>query len=126
MTVRGVNVTITPAILNNIVGSSPDVDPLSMVQWTKHNGKKYHQSLPYAHMLREVRVWLKNVIKCLIPGLHYMDITRDRICLVYALMTAIELNIGAVLKLAMQKTRVYKRRMYAFGCLITRLCRAAL
>uniref|UniRef100_M1E0T2 Uncharacterized protein n=1 Tax=Solanum tuberosum TaxID=4113 RepID=M1E0T2_SOLTU len=77
MNARGVDVTITPAVLNDIVGTSPDVDPLSMVQWTKHSGKTYHQSLPYAHMLREAYVWVKIVMPSLISGLHYTDITRE-------------------------------------------------
>ncbi|KAG5599840.1 hypothetical protein H5410_031210 [Solanum commersonii] len=98
--VRGVDVTSTPTVLNDTVGTSLDADPLaltrlnihppyrairdtlcgpqSMLQWTKHSRKRYHQSLPYAHMLREDHVWLKIVIHCLIPGLHYTNITRDR------------------------------------------------
>uniref|UniRef100_M1DNW2 Putative plant transposon protein domain-containing protein n=1 Tax=Solanum tuberosum TaxID=4113 RepID=M1DNW2_SOLTU len=79
-----------------------------MAQWTKHSGNRYHQSRPYAHMLREKHVWLKVVMNCLIPGIHYTDITRDRVCLVYALMTGTELNIGAILKSAMRKARVHK------------------
>ncbi|KAG5619828.1 hypothetical protein H5410_005046 [Solanum commersonii] len=39
----------------------------------------------------------------LIPGLHYTDITRDRVCLVYALITSSELNIGAIIKSSMWK-----------------------
>ncbi|KAG5630250.1 hypothetical protein H5410_001967 [Solanum commersonii] len=50
--------------------------PRSMVKWTKHSGKRYHQSIPYAQMLRETQVWLDIVMNYLIPGLHYMDITR--------------------------------------------------
>ncbi|KAG5630183.1 hypothetical protein H5410_001900 [Solanum commersonii] len=69
-----------------------------MAQWTKHSEKRYHQSLPYAHMLRETRIWLKVVMNCLIPVLHYTDITRDRVCLLYVLMTGTELNIRALLK----------------------------
>uniref|UniRef100_M1DJS0 Putative plant transposon protein domain-containing protein n=1 Tax=Solanum tuberosum TaxID=4113 RepID=M1DJS0_SOLTU len=75
-------------------------------------------------MLRETRVCLEIVMNCLISGLHYTDITRDRACLVYALMTATELNIRAVLKSAMRKAWVYKGHMYDFGGLITRMCRA--
>ncbi|KAG5599587.1 hypothetical protein H5410_030957, partial [Solanum commersonii] len=30
--------------------------PRSMVKWTKHNAKRYHQSLPCAHMLEKARV----------------------------------------------------------------------
>uniref|UniRef100_M1DTB3 Uncharacterized protein n=1 Tax=Solanum tuberosum TaxID=4113 RepID=M1DTB3_SOLTU len=50
-----------------------------MVQWTKHSGKRYHQSLPYAHMLRETRVWLKVVMNYQISRFHYTNITRDKL-----------------------------------------------
>ncbi|KAG5591343.1 hypothetical protein H5410_041857 [Solanum commersonii] len=93
--------------------------PQSMAQWTKHSGKRYHQSLPYAHMLRDTHVWLKVVMNYLISGLHYTDITRYRVCLVYALMTSTELIIGAILKFAM-----HKGHMYAFGGLIMKMCHA--
>ncbi|KAH0729728.1 hypothetical protein KY290_000857 [Solanum tuberosum] len=96
-----------------------------MAQWTKHSGKRYHKSLPYAHMLRETCVWLKVVMKYLIPSLYYIDITRDRVCLVYALMTGMELNIGAIIKSSMRKDRVHKGNRYAFGGLITKMCRVA-
>uniref|UniRef100_M1DF52 Uncharacterized protein n=1 Tax=Solanum tuberosum TaxID=4113 RepID=M1DF52_SOLTU len=61
--VRGVDVILTPAVLNEIIGTSPDADPLvltglnirppyraiqhtlcgpqSMVQWSRHSGKRY-------------------------------------------------------------------------------------
>ncbi|KAG5575871.1 hypothetical protein H5410_056005, partial [Solanum commersonii] len=147
MTVRGVIVTITPAVLNDIMGTSPNAEPLvltglnvrppyrairhtlcgpqAMVQWTKHSGKQYHQSLPYAHLLREARVWLKIMMHYLILGLHYTYINQDRVCLVYALMTAADVNIGAVLKSAIRKARVHKGRRSAFGGLITKLCHVA-
>uniref|UniRef100_M1DK78 Putative plant transposon protein domain-containing protein n=1 Tax=Solanum tuberosum TaxID=4113 RepID=M1DK78_SOLTU len=94
----------------------------SMTQWTKHSGKRYHKSLPYAHIMRETRVWLKVVMNCLILDLHYTYITRDRVCLVYALITGMELNIGAIIKSSMRKSRVHKEHMYAFGGLITKMC----
>ncbi|KAK4723484.1 hypothetical protein R3W88_026263 [Solanum pinnatisectum] len=72
--------------------------PQSMAQWTKHSGKRYHKSFPYTYMLRETHVWLKVVMNCLILGLHYMDITHDR-------------------------ARVHKGHNYAFGGLITKICR---
>ncbi|KAH0655763.1 hypothetical protein KY285_030645 [Solanum tuberosum] len=147
VTVRGRNVPITPTCINDIIGTPQDIDPLvltgliirpsyqairhtmcgpqSMAQWTNHDGNRYHQSLPYTHTLRETRVWLKVVMNCLIPGLHYIDITRDRVCLVYALMTGMELNIGAIVKFSMRKSRVHKGHKYAFGGLITKLCRVA-
>ncbi|KAG5571633.1 hypothetical protein H5410_061399 [Solanum commersonii] len=49
---------------------------------------------------------------------------RDRVCLVYALMAGMELNIGAIIKSFMRKARVHKGHMYAFGGLITKMCRA--
>ncbi|KAG5620101.1 hypothetical protein H5410_005319 [Solanum commersonii] len=88
--VCGKNVPITPTSINDILGTPQDTDPLvltrlsirppyqaichmlcglqSMVHWTKHSGKRYHKPLPYAHMLREIHVWLKVVMNCLIPG----------------------------------------------------------
>ncbi|KAG5595501.1 hypothetical protein H5410_036733 [Solanum commersonii] len=124
----GVNVPITPVGIDDILGTTKHIDPLvltelnirppnqairhtlcgpqSMVKWTKQSGKRYHQSLSYAHIFREGRVWLKIVMNFLIPGLHYKDITRDRIFLDYAMMTATELNIGVVLKSAMRKAKL--------------------
>ncbi|KAG5611464.1 hypothetical protein H5410_022745 [Solanum commersonii] len=49
---------------------------------------------------------------CFIPGLHYTEVTRDRICLVYALMKDVPISIGAVLKSAMRKARVHRGRRY--------------
>jgi len=64
-------------------------------------------------------------MNCLIPGLHYTDITRDRVCLVYALMTGMKLNIEAIIKSSMRKDRVDKGNRYGFGGLITKMCRVA-
>lgn len=51
-----------------------------------------------------------------------MEVTYDRICLVYAFITRIELKIGVVLKSKMRKPRAHKGRRYTFGGLITKLC----
>jgi len=139
-------VTLTPAVPYDILGmddTNPMVltglnihppyqairhtlcGPLSMVRWTKYSLKRFHKSLPYAHMVREAQVWLKIVMHILIPRLHYTNITSDRACLVYALMTTTELNIGAILKSAMRKACVHKVCKYAFGDLITHLCCSA-
>lgn len=56
---------------------------------------------------------MKVVMNCLIPGLHYTDITRKRACF-YALMTEMELNVRAILKYVMRKERVHKGHGYAF------------
>ncbi|KAG5591112.1 hypothetical protein H5410_041626 [Solanum commersonii] len=139
--VQGVDVTFTPTVLNDIVrtvantkslvltvlrasindiaGTATDTNlsvltelnihpsyqairhtlygPRSMVRWTKHNSKR----------------------------LHYIDIIHERLCLVYALMTNTKLKIGAILKSSMRKTHVHRGRMYAFGGLITCVCRSA-
>jgi len=76
-------------------------------------------------MNRKARVWLKIIMNCFIPGLHYTEVTRDRVCLVYALMKDVPISIGAVLKSAMRKARVHRGRRYVFGGLITNLCRRA-
>lgn len=85
-----------------------------MAQWTHHNRKRYHKTLSYAHMLRETHLWLKFVMNYLIPGLHYSNITREHVCLEYALMMNTDINIGAIIKLAMRKARVNKGHRYAF------------
>lgn len=90
----------------------------SISKWIWHGHHSYHQSYPYAHMNREVKVWLEIVMNCLIPGLHYMEVTHDRACLVYALMTRLLINTGVLLK-----SRVHWGRRYAFSRLIIRLCR---
>ncbi|KAH0712429.1 hypothetical protein KY289_008388 [Solanum tuberosum] len=97
----------------------------STAKWIRHGHRGYHQSYPYAHMNREARVWLKMVMNCLIPGLHFTEVTRDRVCLVYALIKDLPINVGAVLKSAMRKARVHRGQRYAFGGLITNLCRRA-
>ncbi|KAG5606523.1 hypothetical protein H5410_028015 [Solanum commersonii] len=57
-------------------------------------------------------------MNCLILGIHYTNITRDRMCLVYALMIGIELNIGVIVKSAMRKTWVHKgHSMYGLDML---------
>lgn len=73
-------------------------------------------------MLHETRVWLKIMMNYLIPNLHYTDITPDRVCLVYALMTETKLNIGAIIKSTTRKARLHKGHKYAFGGIITKLC----
>lgn len=55
-------------------------------------------------------------------GLHFTGIVRDRVSLVYALMTTAEVNIGVVYNSSMRKGQVYR---YAFGGLITELCKRA-
>lgn len=51
-------------------------------------------------------------MNCLIP----------RVCLVYALMKGIYINVAAVLKSTMRKAKVHQGRRYAFSGLIMRLC----
>uniref|UniRef100_M1D8X4 Putative plant transposon protein domain-containing protein n=1 Tax=Solanum tuberosum TaxID=4113 RepID=M1D8X4_SOLTU len=146
VTVRGVEVQLTPSTINQLLGTadspadvltainiSPPYQQIrhalsgaqSTAKWIRHGHRGYHQSYPYAHMNREARVWLKMVMNCLIPGLHFTEVTRDRVCLVYALMKDLPINVGAVLKSAMRKARVHRGRRYAFGGLITNLCRRA-
>ncbi|KAK4706776.1 hypothetical protein R3W88_033685 [Solanum pinnatisectum] len=59
-------------------------------------------------MNQEARVWLKIVMNYLILGLHFTEVTRDRVCLVYALMKDLPINVGTVLKSAMRKARVHR------------------
>ncbi|KAG5580099.1 hypothetical protein H5410_050726 [Solanum commersonii] len=107
---------------------------MEMVVWlaTIANGWERARRVQLAHGTRVLTqlgagcrshfMTVRGVNKPITPvGLYYTDITWDRIFSVYALMTAIELHIGVVLKLAMRKGRVHKGHMYAFGGLITRM-----
>uniref|UniRef100_M1DIP7 Putative plant transposon protein domain-containing protein n=1 Tax=Solanum tuberosum TaxID=4113 RepID=M1DIP7_SOLTU len=131
VTVRGVEVSLTPSAINQILGTADapsdvltgiNINPpyqqirhalcgeQSTAKWIRHGHRGYHQSYPYAHINREARVWLKIVMNCLIPGLHFTDVTRDRVCLVYALIKDLPINVGAVLKSSMRKARVHRGR----------------
>ncbi|KAH0710902.1 hypothetical protein KY284_012329 [Solanum tuberosum] len=132
--VRGMEVPLTPSSINQILGTadapsdvltginiSPPYQKIlhalcgahSTTKWIRHGHRGYHQSYPYAHMNREARIWLKIVMNCLIPTLHFTEVTRDRVCLVYALMKDVPINVGAVLKSAMRKARVHRGRRRA-------------
>lgn len=55
-------------------------------------------------------------------GQHFIAVTRDRVCLAYALMTSMDINFGTIFRSAMRKVKVHKGCRYAFGDLITELC----
>lgn len=74
-------------------------------------------------MNREAHIWLKIVVHNLIPSLHFTEVTRNRVYLVYVLMKDLEVNVGAVLKSSIRKARVHKGSRFAFGGIITTLCR---
>lgn len=78
---------------------------------------------PYALINREACVWHKIVCNYLIPKVHLIYVTRDHICLVYALMMQTNVNIGVVIKSVVRKARVHRGMSYAFSGLITRICR---
>lgn len=58
-------------------------------------------------------------MNCLILGLHYTNITYDRVCLLYVLITSMDLNIGAIIEYTLSKAQAHKGHMYAFGGIIT-------
>ncbi|KAG5586873.1 hypothetical protein H5410_047307 [Solanum commersonii] len=51
--------------------------------------------------------------------LYFIEVTGDRMCLVYALIKDLPINVGTVLKSPMWKARVHRGRSYPFGGLIT-------
>lgn len=74
-------------------------------------------------MNRDVRVSTKIVMHILIPSLYFTNVTRDRVCVVYALMSGTNINFGVVLKSSMQKVQVHRGHRYSFRDLITTFCR---
>ncbi|MCE5165769.1 hypothetical protein HAX54_012188 [Datura stramonium] len=69
------------------------------------------------HLRSEARVWLKIICACLVPEKHVTHMTRKRVFLFYALMTAMPINVGVIIKNVLKRTRVKK------GGLLTRFLR---
>ncbi|XP_016577508.2 uncharacterized protein LOC107875339 isoform X2 [Capsicum annuum] len=143
--VRGRVVTFTANCVNDLLGTPVvDAEPLkrmnveppyqhirhllcgtcSTARWIRHKESGTHVSLPFAHMNREARLWAKIIYACLVHGTHMTAVTRDRVCIIYALMREdIELNVGAIIFSAMRKARLLGGRRYGFGGLLTRFLR---
>lgn len=103
----GINVTpLYQAIRHTLCGTQ------STTKWIRQGHGGYYQSYPYAHMNRVARVWLNIVVNWLILGLHFIEVTWDQVCLVYALMKSLPINIVVVLKSIMHKARVHRDRRY--------------
>ncbi|MCD9643790.1 hypothetical protein HAX54_031489 [Datura stramonium] len=88
--------------------------------WTRNQQFGYRVSLLYAHLSREARPWLKIVCACLVPGKHVTHVTRERVCLVYALMTRMSINVGVLIKNVLKRARVKKGQNFGFRGLLTR------
>lgn len=144
--VWGIEVNITPVVINRILGTMDvSTTPFTQLQilppytaichtlagltstakWIRHRYKRYHQSFIFSHINREARLWIKIIMHLFFLAQHFTNITRDRVCLAYALMTVVELNFGAIFKSYMRKAHAHRRRRYVFGGLITELCSRA-
>lgn len=64
-------------------------------------------------MKREARIWLKIINACLIPGKEMTEISRDRVCLVYSLMIDVPINIDALVRIFMHKSRTHKMTRFS-------------
>ncbi|MCD9638893.1 hypothetical protein HAX54_023065 [Datura stramonium] len=139
--IRGQIILFAPKALNRVLGT-PNVDPQpfvymvkkplyrnirhilcgpnSVARWARHQQLGYHVSLPYAHLSREARVWLKIVCACLVPEKYVTHVIRERVYLVYALMTGIPINAGVLIKNVLKRSRVKKGQNFGFGGLLTR------
>ena len=94
-----------------------------MTWWTHRKDNGHHNTYPYACLNREARIWLRIVNSYLILGTQYTKVTRDRVFLVYAIMTNVPINIGAVIRISMRKARVHKRSYFSFDNLLTAILR---
>ncbi|MCD9646558.1 hypothetical protein HAX54_036478 [Datura stramonium] len=74
--------------------------PSSVARWTWHQQCRNHVSLPYAHLSRAT-----TDCACLVPEKHVTHVTRERVCLVYALMTRMTINVGVVIKNVSKRAR---------------------
>ncbi|MCD7459727.1 hypothetical protein HAX54_041782 [Datura stramonium] len=139
--IRGQIIEFAPIALNRLLGT-PHVDPQNFIdmvkkppyrdirhtlcdpnslsRWTCHQQCGYHIYLPYAHLSREAQVWLKIVCACLVPGKHVTLMTRERMCIVYALMTGMSINMGVINKNVLKRERVKKGQNFGFRGLLNR------
>lgn len=66
-------------------------------------------------------MWMKIICHYPIPGKHKIDITRDRVCLIYALIgDDIDINVGVVILSSLKKERYHQGYKYGFEGLLTR------
>uniref|UniRef100_M1DA89 Putative plant transposon protein domain-containing protein n=1 Tax=Solanum tuberosum TaxID=4113 RepID=M1DA89_SOLTU len=86
----------------------------------------HHLTLHYGHFNLEARIWLKIVCSTLLPCKHTIDVTRERLVLIYGLMKGLPVNVGDILKQNMLKFRTNKRWCFCYGSIITRYLRALL
>ncbi|KAG5615718.1 hypothetical protein H5410_015542 [Solanum commersonii] len=111
-------------MLNDIFGTVDDTYPLVLKGLNIHPPYQAFRHTLYGPQSMGGSGLIEDHHKLLDSWVALLGITRDKVCLVYALMTNTELNIGAVLKSAMRKARVHRGKRYAFGGLITHFCRS--
>lgn len=93
----------------------------SMSRWKRHRENDTHVCLLFGHLNREARLWAKIIYTCLIHETHLTEVTRDRVCLIYALMrNDVNVNMGPVIFSAMRKMQFQGTHRYGFGGLLTR------
>ncbi|KAG5610947.1 hypothetical protein H5410_022228 [Solanum commersonii] len=91
VTVRGMEISLTPSVINQVLGTTEaHFDILTGL----------NISPPYQQ------------IRHTLCGLHFIEVTRDRVCLAYALMKDLSINVGAVLKSSMQKANVHREAVW--------------
>lgn len=107
---------LTVEALNSILGT-PEVDhsrfrelysrsPYRAIRYTLYGSRsmarlEHHNTIPYAFLNKETRIWLRIVRACLILGSYFTSISFDRVCLVYSLMIDISFNVGVVIYVVM-------------------------
>ncbi|KAF3629434.1 hypothetical protein FXO38_05422 [Capsicum annuum] len=89
-------------------------------RWTRHRVTGLHSSFPYAQMDEKARMWGYIFYSCLIQGKHMMEVTRDRVCMIYTLMCDdVDINMGHVIFSAIKKVRTQAGRSFGFRGLVT-------
>lgn len=112
---RQLNITLPYTNITHLLCSNR-----SIVRWIHHREGGYHMTFLYVQMNRKARMWLKIIYLCLIIGKDMTEVTRDRVCLIYALMQeGFRINMGAVIISAMKNALFHQGCKYGFGGLLT-------
>lgn len=69
----------------------------SVAAWVRDKNIVHHKKFPKKKMKLEAQVWLKLINSRLLPCNHDILIRRDRVCLLYFLMTGQKVNVGCLI-----------------------------
>ena len=92
----------------------------SKAQWARYSGPlRKHRSMSMSNFCREARVWLRLLNARIMPLDHFSEVQRERVCIVYFLMTGQPVNIGYWMLQEIRRVRAGKSTRLSYGNTLT-------